>query len=89
MKFFRILLLSLVFAAVAAFQVSAMDFAHRLSVENMTFQWRVEGQELHVGLKAETTSWVGVGFNPSSGMKDANFILSDFSAVCGSAVGCW
>jgi hypothetical protein len=57
------------------FTVSAMDFTHKVDVDNMTFQWKVDGENLHVGLRAKTTSWVGIGFNPTDGMKDANFIL--------------
>jgi len=57
------------------FTISAMEFTHKIDVDNMTFQWKVDGENLHVGLKAKTTSWVGIGFNPTEGMKDANFIL--------------
>ena len=53
----------------------ATDFDHKVSVDNITFQWKVDGGNLHVGLRAKTTSWVGIGFNPTKGMKDANFIL--------------
>lgn len=55
--------------------ITAMEFTHKIDVDNMTFQWKMDGDSLHVGLKAKTTSWVGIGFNPSDGMKDANFIL--------------
>ena len=57
------------------FTLMAMEYTHKVDVDNMTFQWKVDGDNLHVGLKAKTTSWVGIGFNPSDGMKDANFIL--------------
>ena len=53
----------------------AMDYTHKVDVDGMTFQWKVDGDNLHVSLKAKTTSWVGIGFNPTEGMKDANFIL--------------
>jgi len=55
--------------------ISASEFTHKVDVDNMTFQWKVDGDNLHIGLKAKTTSWVGIGFNPTEGMKDANIIL--------------
>jgi hypothetical protein len=70
-KIFVVLVIVLCFP----FTVSAMDFTHKVDVDNMTFQWKVDGDNLHVGLKAKTSSWVGIGFNPTEGMKDANFIL--------------
>ena len=47
------------------FTASAMEFTHKVDVDNMTFQWKVDGDNLHVGLKAKTTSWIGIGFNPT------------------------
>lgn len=45
------------------------------SIEQITFAWTVDGESLHVKLTAKTTGWVGIGFNPTKGMKDADFIL--------------
>lgn len=56
-------------------QVSAIDYAHELTDKNMSFSWSVDGDNLVVKLSAKTEGWVGVGFNPSKAMKDANFIL--------------
>ncbi|MFW2368012.1 MAG: DOMON domain-containing protein [Desulforhopalus sp.] len=56
-------------------QVSATDYAHELKDKNMSFSWSVDGDNLAVKLSAKTEGWVGVGFNPSKAMKDANFIL--------------
>lgn len=53
----------------------AMEYDHTLDAKKMTFAWKVDGEKLHVKLSAETEGWVGVGFNPSSQMKDANFVL--------------
>jgi len=64
-----------VFMLCMPFAVSAMEFTHKVDVDNMTFQWKMDGDSLHVGLKAKTASWVGIGFNPTDGMKGANFIL--------------
>jgi len=41
----------------------------------MSFLWKIDGDRIHIKLVAKTTGWVGVGFNPSKIMKDANFIL--------------
>jgi hypothetical protein len=41
----------------------------------ITFQWKVEGENLHVRIAAATTGWVAMGFDPSSRMKDSNIII--------------
>jgi hypothetical protein len=47
-----------------------------VTVDGITLSWQPEGQNLHVTVKAPTTGWVAVGFDPSLGMKDANLILA-------------
>lgn len=47
---------------------------HQLKAQ-VEFFWKVDGDRLHVMLKAATTGWVGIGFNPVQKMKGANFIL--------------
>lgn len=49
-------------------------YTYKISVENITFNWKA-GKNLAVKIKAKTTGWIGIGFNPSEGMKDANFIM--------------
>jgi hypothetical protein len=46
-----------------------------VSDKGLVFQWKVEGQSLHVRVAAGTDGWVAVGFDPSSRMKDANFLI--------------
>lgn len=53
----------------------AADYDHKIEVDKMSFEWKVDGKNIHIRLKAKTEGWVGVGFNPSEEMKDANFIL--------------
>jgi hypothetical protein len=53
----------------------ASDYAHNIDVEKMSFAWKVDGENLVVKLSAETTGWVGIGFNPSKKMKDANYVI--------------
>ena len=53
----------------------AMEYDHTLDDKKMSFSWKVDGEQLHIKLTAKTEGWVGIGFNPSKKMKDANFIL--------------
>ncbi len=50
-------------------------YSHKITIENMQFNWRVDGQNLAVLLRAGTMGWLGAGFNPTQGMKDASFII--------------
>lgn len=43
--------------------------------DKMSFHWRVDGQLLHVVLRAPAMGWMAVGFNPTRVMQGANFIL--------------
>jgi hypothetical protein len=54
---------------------SAKDYSHKITNKGMTFQWTVNGANLDVQISAPTTGWVGIGFNPSHDMKDANIIM--------------
>lgn len=47
----------------------------KVTISKMTFNWKVDGTHLKVKLAAPTTGWVGIGFNPSEGMKDAHFVM--------------
>ena len=55
--------------------VFAEGYDHETKVENMSFAWKIDGENLQVKLSAKTESWVGIGFNPSSKMKGAGFVL--------------
>lgn len=55
--------------------IQAAEYAHEVQDKKIAFAWNVEGDKLAVKLSAETEGWVGIGFNPVSGMKGANFIL--------------
>ena len=39
------------------------------------FQWKVEGEDLHIQISAPTTGWISVGFDPSNKMADANILI--------------
>ncbi|MBA4367512.1 MAG: DOMON domain-containing protein [Desulfobacterium sp.] len=51
------------------------SFDHKIEVDKMSFEWKLDDKVIHIRLAAETTGWVGIGFNPSKEMKDANFII--------------
>ncbi len=50
-------------------------YDHEIKAKKMTFNWKIDGDTLAVKVSAKTKGWVGIGFNPSEKMKDANFVL--------------
>jgi hypothetical protein len=63
--------LSLLLAA----DLGAAGYQHSLTVDTMTFDWSIEGDNLAIKLSAPTTGWVAIGFHPTDMMKDANIII--------------
>ena len=57
--------------------VRSADGYRKVSSAGIDFEWKVDGANLHVKLKAKTAGWVAVGFNPETGrtMKGANLII--------------
>ncbi|MBM9613638.1 DOMON domain-containing protein [Desulfobulbus rhabdoformis] len=53
----------------------AGTYQHSLTIDTMSLDWSVNSDTLAVKVAAPTTGWVGVGFNPSDMMKDANIII--------------
>lgn len=74
-NFFIRIILVLVFLLCGGDYVNAQDYDHDAKVKNMSFFWKIEGSDLKVKMTGKTTGWVGIGFNPSAQMKDADFIL--------------
>ena len=70
-----IVLLTALLAFCSATSLLAATYDHEVQAKDMTFAWKVDGDTLHAKMSAKTKGWVGVGFNPSKKMKDANFIL--------------
>lgn len=56
--------------------LQAGQYDYEVKDKKISFAWKVDGDKLAVKLAAETDGWVGIGFNPSKDMKDANFILA-------------
>ena len=50
-------------------------YTYKIISGAMEFHWSITGQTIHAKVKGETAGWVAVGFNPSEGMKDGNFIM--------------
>jgi hypothetical protein len=53
----------------------AAEYDHKIQLKKMSFEWRVNGDNLDIRLKAKTKGWVAVGFNTEGSMKNANLIL--------------
>ncbi|MCI5138703.1 MAG: DOMON domain-containing protein [Candidatus Electrothrix sp. AR1] len=70
-----VVVFAVLYALVSSSLVFAEGYDHETEVQGMSFAWTVDGENLKVQLSAKTTSWVGVGFNPSSKMKGAGFVL--------------
>lgn len=43
--------------------------------DNFSLEWSVEGKDITFTLRAKTTGWISVGFNPSQVMVDAQIII--------------
>ena len=64
-----------VLSITAASGVFAADYSHEVKAKKMSFSWKIDGDKLAVKMSAKTKGWVGIGFNPSDKMKDADFVL--------------
>ena len=70
-----LVILTMIFLIIPGNSKAQEAYDHKIELATMTFEWRLTNDTIHVRLQAETTGWVGIGFNPSQAMKDANFIL--------------
>lgn len=43
---------------------------------NFELRWRADEKYIYIGIKAKTSGWVAVGFEPSSRMKDADMVFA-------------
>lgn len=77
--FVRQSVVSMLFGLTCCLLFSGVSFAgtyqHSLKIDQMSFDWSVEGANLAVRIAAPTTGWVAVGFNPTDMMKDANIVI--------------
>jgi len=56
-------------------EVSTEPGFEKTSGSGITFQWRIDGNQLEVILSAPTEGWVAVAFNPTKMMQGANFVI--------------
>lgn len=53
----------------------AQEYDHTVEEKNMSFSWKIIDKNIHIKLSGKSTGWIGIGFNPTKQMKDANYIL--------------
>ena len=75
LKSLGIVVSTLLCACLFGTNLYAVEYDHTLEDKKISFSWTVDGEKIHIKLVAKTEGWVGIGFNPSKKMKDANFIL--------------
>lgn len=56
----------------------------RVEVGELQFDWKIDGDDLVFRMSGPTTGWVAIGFDPTSAMQGANFVLA--SVVDGGVV---
>jgi len=52
-----------------------MEYLGEMSYGNYEIRWLSDDQHIYIGIKAKTTGWVAIGFEPTSGMKDADIVF--------------
>ena len=50
-------------------------YQHKIATDEITFEWTADANLIHIRLSGKTTGWVGIGFNPTHAMKNANFVI--------------
>ena len=51
------------------------EYLGEMNYGDYEIRWMADGEYAYFGIRARTIGWVAVGFNPSSGMKDADMIF--------------
>jgi len=74
-KIINIVAVSCVLLMTVTSGVYATEYDHEVKAKKMSFSWKVDSDTLAVKISAPTEGWVGIGFNPSKKMQDANFVL--------------
>ena len=52
-----------------------MEYLGEMSYGNYEIRWLSDDQYIYIGIRAKTTGWVAIGFDPTSGMKDADMVF--------------
>lgn len=64
------------FIFIASFIAFSQEDYSVVEVKGIKFKWKINGDMLDVILSAPTTGWVSVGFDPTTKMKDANYVIA-------------
>ncbi|WP_022669221.1 DOMON domain-containing protein [Desulfospira joergensenii] len=67
--------LALIFLFFTVPNLWASDYQHSLKINEMDFSWNLNETTMDIRISAETTGWVGIGFNPEESMLGANIII--------------
>jgi hypothetical protein len=52
------------------------DGTMEITTENgILMSWKVQGDSVTIRLRAKTSGWVAMGFDPTQAMRDANIII--------------
>ena len=62
-------------ASTLCFGQQAAQYQHKIATDQITFEWTLDANLIHIRLSAKTSGWVGIGFNPTHAMKNANFVI--------------
>jgi hypothetical protein len=62
--------------ALAFGSVASVFSAPTVLADDWSLDWKYVGEKVEFVLEGPTTGWVSVGFNPSTGMKDAEYIMA-------------
>lgn len=52
----------------------------KIEKNDMTVEWEIRGEWLHVKMAAPTTGWVAIGLNPVEGLVGTNLIMATVEA---------
>jgi hypothetical protein len=51
------------------------EYDYVKTFDNYELYWETDADYIYIGIKANTTGWVAIGFNPTSKMENADIIL--------------
>lgn len=71
----KIFCLSFLFITLVSAPALCQTYDHTLRAKDISFSWKIDSGMIHIKLSGETKGWVGIGFNPDTKMKGANFVL--------------
>jgi hypothetical protein len=76
MKNLRFLIITVVsILSLLSGRAFATDYEHAIRLPEFSFEWRLDGSNIHIRLSARTTGWVSIGFSPDGRMQGANLII--------------